>query len=59
MQPKIQGSKLFHVRGIGDLRLNCETFAVNSAPGQQLIIFQAEPGSRSERALDLLNARRP
>ncbi|GII31128.1 helix-turn-helix transcriptional regulator [Planotetraspora mira] len=59
VQPKTQESKLFHVHGIGDLLLNCETFTINSAPGQQLIIFQAEPGSPSERALELLNARRP
>jgi transcriptional regulator with XRE-family HTH domain len=59
VRPKAHESKRFHVHEIGDLVLNCETFAVNSAPGQQLIIFQAEPGSPSERALGLLNARRP
>jgi MmyB-like transcription regulator ligand binding domain len=47
-------SRRFHHREVGDLTLVCEVFSINSAPGQQLIIYQAEPGSPSERALTLL-----
>ncbi|WP_203887848.1 helix-turn-helix transcriptional regulator [Planotetraspora kaengkrachanensis] len=59
VRPKGHEFKRFHIHGIGDLELNCETFAVNSAPGQQLIILQAEPGSPAEHSLGLLSARRP
>ena len=45
-----------HHRDVGDLTLSCEVFNVNSAPGQQLLIFQAEPGSPSEHALALLGS---
>jgi hypothetical protein len=48
--------KRFHHRDVGDMTLVYESFTVNSAPGQQLITFQAEPGSPSERALALLGS---
>jgi transcriptional regulator with XRE-family HTH domain len=44
-------------REVGDLILTCEPLSVNSAPGQQLLILQAEPGSPSEHALTLLGHR--
>ncbi|MFC7387095.1 helix-turn-helix transcriptional regulator [Sphaerisporangium rhizosphaerae] len=46
--------KHFHHREVGELQLAYESFSVNSAPGQQLVILQAEPGSLSEHALSLL-----
>ena len=46
----------FHHREVGDLILNWELFNVNSAPGQQLLIFQAEQASPSEHALALLGS---
>jgi transcriptional regulator with XRE-family HTH domain len=49
-------SRRFHHREVGDLALVCEVFSINSAPGQQLIIYQAEPGSPSEQALTLLGS---
>jgi transcriptional regulator with XRE-family HTH domain len=51
---KKHDSKRFHHRDAGDLTLVYESFTVNSAPGQQLMIFQAEPGSRTEKALAML-----
>ncbi|GAA4561253.1 helix-turn-helix transcriptional regulator [Planotetraspora kaengkrachanensis] len=36
---------------VGELALNCDMFAVVGAPGQQLITFQAAPGSPSADAL--------
>jgi transcriptional regulator with XRE-family HTH domain len=41
---------------VGDLELRCETFSADSAPGQRLVVFQAEPGSRSADALALLGS---
>jgi transcriptional regulator with XRE-family HTH domain len=46
----------FHHREVGDLILNWELFNVNSAPGQQLLIVQAEQASPSEHALALLGS---
>jgi transcriptional regulator with XRE-family HTH domain len=53
---KTREAKRLHHRDVGDLTLSCEVFNINSAPGQQLLIFQAEPGSPSERALALLGS---
>jgi transcriptional regulator with XRE-family HTH domain len=39
---------------VGALTLTYDTFTVNSAPGQQLVVYQAEPGSPSDHALTLL-----
>jgi transcriptional regulator with XRE-family HTH domain len=41
---------------VGDLTLSYEALTVNSAPGQQLVVYQAEPGSPSEDALGLLGS---
>ncbi|GAA4576378.1 helix-turn-helix transcriptional regulator [Planotetraspora kaengkrachanensis] len=40
-----------HHREFGDLAIHFEGFNVNSAPGQILVVGQAEPGSRSEDTL--------
>jgi transcriptional regulator with XRE-family HTH domain len=53
---KTHEAKRLHHHEVGDLTLTCELFNVNSAPGQQLNIFQAEPASPSERALALLGS---
>ena len=39
---------------VGALTLTYDTFTVNAAPGQQLVVYQAEPQSPSEHALTLL-----
>jgi transcriptional regulator with XRE-family HTH domain len=41
---------------VGELTLSFEALTVNSAPGQQLVVYQAEPGSPSEDALGLLGS---
>lgn len=52
------GSKALHHAAVGDLELHYESFTVNgaAAEGQQLIVYQAEPGSPSEEALSLLGS---
>ncbi|SDH01956.1 hypothetical protein [Nonomuraea jiangxiensis] len=44
----------FRHRLVGELTLRCQILTLDSAPGQQLIVFQAEPDSPSELALCLL-----
>ncbi|WP_204071912.1 helix-turn-helix domain-containing protein [Planotetraspora phitsanulokensis] len=51
---KTHDAKQFRHRDVGELNLVYESFTVNSAPGQQLMIFQAEPGSETEKALAML-----
>ncbi|WP_304455143.1 helix-turn-helix transcriptional regulator [Nocardiopsis sp. YSL2] len=53
---KTHESKRFHHRLVGELTLDYETLTVNSAPGQQLIVYQAAPDSTSEHALALLGS---
>ncbi|AUH40027.1 transcriptional regulator [Streptomyces sp. CMB-StM0423] len=45
-----------HHSVVGDLKLRHEALAIRSAPGQQLIILQAEPGSPSADGLALLGS---
>jgi transcriptional regulator with XRE-family HTH domain len=45
--------------GVGPLSLTYQAFDVRNAPGQQLIIYQAEPGSTSAESIVLLGARQP
>ncbi|WP_036725385.1 helix-turn-helix transcriptional regulator [Patulibacter minatonensis] len=52
---KRRDAKLLHHPQVGRLRLAFETFDVRSAPGRQLVVYQAEPGSRSAEALDRLS----
>jgi transcriptional regulator with XRE-family HTH domain len=51
---KTCASHRFRHDKVGDLMLAYESFSVNGAPGQQLIVYQAAPGSTSEQALALL-----
>jgi len=39
---------------VGSLTVTNETFTVTGAPGQQLVVYQAEPGSPSEHTLTIL-----
>ncbi|MDJ1134457.1 helix-turn-helix transcriptional regulator [Streptomyces iconiensis] len=41
---------------VGPLALTYQAFDVRDAPGQQLVIYHAEPGSPSAQALDLLGS---
>lgn len=41
---------------VGPLSLTFQAFDVRDKPGQQLVIYQAEPGSTSEQALKLLGS---
>ncbi len=53
---KTREAKLFHHAEVGDLELHYEAFTVNSARGQQVIVYQAEAGSPSADALALLGS---
>ncbi|MER6345292.1 helix-turn-helix transcriptional regulator [Streptomyces sp. NPDC001595] len=48
--------KQMHHSSVGELELRHEALNIRSAPGQQLIILQAEPGSSSADALALLGS---
>ncbi|WP_327064470.1 helix-turn-helix domain-containing protein [Kitasatospora sp. NBC_01302] len=54
VRAKTASVKRFHHRLVGDLTLGFETFSVNSAPGQHLVVYRAEPGTAAERSLALL-----
>jgi transcriptional regulator with XRE-family HTH domain len=56
VQRKRNATKRFRHPLVGELTLRYEAFTVNSAPSQQLVIYQAEPGSPSEEALSLLGS---
>ncbi|MEU3340610.1 helix-turn-helix transcriptional regulator [Streptomyces sp. NPDC006668] len=53
---KTREAKLFHHAQVGDLELHYESFTVNSAPAQQLVVYQAEPGTASADTLALLGS---
>ncbi|MER5781830.1 helix-turn-helix transcriptional regulator [Streptomyces mobaraensis] len=54
VRAKTASAKRFRHPLVGDLTLDFETFSVNSAPGQHLVVYRAEPGSAAERSLTLL-----
>jgi len=56
IRQKTHETKRFLHRLVGELVLSYEALTVNSAPGQQLVVYQAEPGSSSEAALALLGS---
>ncbi|MFI9535081.1 helix-turn-helix transcriptional regulator [Nocardia fusca] len=56
VRTKTAGTKRFHHEMVGELTLSFESFTVNGVPGQTLIVYHAEPGSPSERALSLLGS---
>ncbi len=48
------GSKRFHHPVVGDVSLTFETMQLSADAGLMLFVYTAEPGSRSEEALNLL-----
>ncbi|MGN9841671.1 helix-turn-helix transcriptional regulator [Nonomuraea sp. H19] len=56
IRQKTRETKRFHHPVVGELTLDYESLTINSAPGQQLVVYQAEPGSSSEHALFLLGS---
>ena len=54
VRAKTEGEKRLRHPLVGDVTVRYETFSVNGAEGQQLVVYHAEPGSPSERALNLL-----
>ncbi|GAA4994733.1 helix-turn-helix transcriptional regulator [Actinopolymorpha pittospori] len=48
--------KRFHHRDVGKLTLTMQTFDVRSSPGQELVVYHAEPASASSQALSLLGS---
>ena len=53
---KTHEPKSFRHAEVGPLTLTYQAFDVRSAPGQQLVVYDAEPGSRSADALRLLGS---
>jgi hypothetical protein len=53
VRAKTREAKRFHHAQVGDLELHFESFTVNSAPTQQLVVHQAEPDTASADALSL------
>jgi transcriptional regulator with XRE-family HTH domain len=51
---KALDTKLVRHADVGPLTLTMKTFDVRSAPGQELVVYDAEPGSRSAEGLLLL-----
>ncbi|QKV78264.1 helix-turn-helix domain-containing protein [Amycolatopsis sp. Hca4] len=54
VREKAQGWKRFANPVVGELRLRYETLRLPDDPDQGLVVYHAEPGSASERALGLL-----
>lgn len=48
--------KTFHHPQVGPVTLRMQAFDVRAAPGQQLVVYHAEPGSTSAQALRLLGS---
>ncbi|MBF8189379.1 helix-turn-helix domain-containing protein [Nonomuraea sp. K274] len=56
IRQKTHETKRFRHPLVGELTLRYESLTVNSASGQQLVVYQADPGSPSEEALSLLGS---
>lgn len=48
------GTKRFHHPLVGELILAYESLQLTGDPGQQIVVYTAEPASPSQQALDLL-----
>ncbi|MGU3654821.1 helix-turn-helix transcriptional regulator [Mycolicibacterium sp. A43C] len=53
---KSQDTKVFRHPEVGMVTLGLQTLAVRSAPGQELVVYQAAPGSPSADALKMLGS---
>jgi transcriptional regulator with XRE-family HTH domain len=53
---KTLAAKVFNHPEVGGLELAMQTFDVRAAPGQQLVVYQAQPGSSSAERLALLGS---
>lgn len=56
IRSKAHEAKRFQHPRVGHLTLTFESLTLNSAPGQQLVVYQAAPDSPSEHALTLLGS---
>jgi hypothetical protein len=50
------GTKQYHHAVVGDLTLDCDTWASPDGSGQRLMVLTAEPGSPSDDALRILSS---
>ncbi|MEO3812742.1 helix-turn-helix domain-containing protein [Sphaerisporangium sp. B11E5] len=55
---RVRAPVRFHHHAVGVLVTTMEVMSIDSAPGQKLVTFQAEPGSPSEHALARLGGAR-
>lgn len=53
---KTHGTKVMIHPLVGEVELDYESFSVNGADGQMLIVYHAQPGTASARALALLSS---
>ncbi|QCH23161.1 helix-turn-helix protein [Mycobacteroides salmoniphilum] len=54
VRPRTSGTKRFRHSRVGEINLQYDSFAVGGAPGQQLLIYSADPGSADADGLELL-----
>ncbi|ORA63539.1 helix-turn-helix domain-containing protein [Mycobacteroides franklinii] len=54
VRPRTSGTKRFRHSQVGEISLQYDSFAVGGAPGQQLLIYSADPGSADADGLELL-----
>jgi transcriptional regulator with XRE-family HTH domain len=59
ISPKTQETKVLRHDRVGEIVINFHAFQVMSAPGQQLVVYQPEPGSESETRLLSLGTHSP
>jgi hypothetical protein len=50
------GTKRYHHPVVGDLTLDCDTWADPESSGQRLMVLTAEPGTPSHDALRILTS---
>jgi transcriptional regulator with XRE-family HTH domain len=56
VRDRADGDKRFQHPLVGPVELRYESFTINGAAGQMLVVYHAEPGSRSAQALTLLSS---